>query len=97
MSARHFALRGARALVHRRVAELLERAPVIAWARPGSAPVVMMTAELYAQLTGNAIPAGTFAPSRFCARCTRFVGPGKRCSECVPPTCAARRAKRGRS
>ena len=97
MSRPHFALRGGRTLTHRRLVALLERAPCVAWARPHGVPIVVLTAAAYAALAGCAIPAGTFAPSRFCGYCARFVGPGKRCSECVPPTCAATRAKRVRS
>lgn len=95
MSRAHFALRGCRSLTHRRLRELLERLPAVAWARPGEAPVVVLTAEAYAALAGHAVPAGTFAPSRFCEHCTRFVGPGKRCTECHPPTAPARRTRRG--
>ena len=96
MSRPHFALRGGRTHTYRHLAALLERAPCVAWARPHGAPIVVLTAAAYAELAGCAIPAGTFAPSRFCPYCARFVGPGKRCSECVPPTVAATRTRGAR-
>lgn len=78
---------------HRRVSELLEHAPAVAWARPHGEPVIVLTAEAYAELTGRTVPAGTFAPSRFCPNCARFRGPRRRCPECEPPTCSAPRCK----
>lgn len=90
MSRKHFTLQGNRSLSHRVLARLLERGEVIAWARPGQEPIVVLTAEQYEELSGHAVPETTFAPSRFCRLCTRFTG-GRDCIACDPPSCESPR------
>lgn len=87
-----FTLRGARALTFARLSALLSRVGgPVAWGRPGAVPLVVLTASDFAEITGRAVPATTFAPSRFCRVCARFTG-GRGCLDCEPPTTAARRA-----
>lgn len=84
-----FSLKGDRTASHRHLADLCELGLVLAWSRPGAEPIVVLSARLFAGLTGRAIATGTFSASRWCARCARFRPSGRPCQHCNPPASKA--------
>jgi hypothetical protein len=97
---RRFKLCGERALTHRHAYALTESADdgtpaALAWGAHERGALVLVRAEVFAQLVGRAVHSTTFAPSRFCSVCGRFVGPQPaRCMRCNPPTAKARTVRR---
>lgn len=92
---RRFKLCGERSLSHQHAYALTE-APgdgscaALAWGAHERGALVIVRAEAFAELVGRSVHRTTFAPSRFCSVCGRFIGPQPaRCLRCNPPTARA--------
>ncbi len=92
---KRFKLCGERNLTHRHAHALTDAGASLAWGSHERAALVIVRAETFAQLVGRAVHPTTFAPSRFCSSCGRFVGPQPaRCARCHPPTARAVKVSR---